>query len=418
MTTPLVFKLPSYSLDISKYKSDILITKRINEPLMSYGFHYFVNRTKDYMKITDNLETKNEFYYVVNPFEENINNYEKDINTLSKDFLKKNEPDIQNREFYKIWEILSMFDVAKNNTSAVISDNPTSIIQAILKYRQKYFNSTNDTIYSVSNHEKTKEQKKFMGYYKDSVKPHKTYAQSTSKRYKGKDTGNIKEVKTITNFKNSIDKVDLVIGGTDMKFKNRLYMEQEAYDLIFAEIISALRVQKDGGSFVLRMFSTMTELSNKFLLILCSVYSEVYVYKPFTSRLSDDEKYIICKGFKSGNVTKIIDNMEKVLSQMNTDNFVNDIYTELELPTDFKNTMVYTNIMIGNHQQIMINKIVNYIKSNNYFGEDYHNYREEQIKANKFWTDTFFSDKINNSIITDRVKYNESEIKLFMENLQ
>ena len=43
----------------------------------------------------------------------------------------------------------------------------------------------------------------------------------------------------------------------------------------------------------------------------------------------------------------------------------------------------YLNISIANKQQIMINKIVKYIKENNYYGEKYHNYRNDQIESTK-----------------------------------
>jgi hypothetical protein len=49
----------------------------------------------------------------------------------------------------------------------------------------------------------------------------------------------------------------------------------------------------------------------------------------------------------------------------------------------------------------------------------YHNYREQQIKANKWWIENFFTEKLNekNAIIKDIVKYNESEINLFVKKL-
>ena len=43
----------------------------------------------------------------------------------------------------------------------------------------------------------------------------------------------------------------------------------------------------------------------------------------------------------------------------------------------------------------MINNLVVYIKSNNYFGDMYHNYRDKQISANKWWISNFLTDKYN-----------------------
>ena len=55
--------------------------------------------------------------------------------------------------------------------------------------------------------------------------------------------------------------------------------------------------------------------------------------------------------------------------------------------------MKLINIEMINKQQITINKIVTFIKNNNYFGEDYHNYKDNQDKNNLFWKNTFYGDK-------------------------
>ncbi len=67
----------------------------------------------------------------------------------------------------------------------------------------------------------------------------------------------------------------------------------------------------------------------------------------------------------------------------------------------------------------MINNLIVYIKSNNYFGDSYHNYRDLQIKANKWWISNFFTEKLNekSTLVKDIIRYNESEINLFVKKL-
>ena len=48
---------------------------------------------------------------------------------------------------------------------------------------------------------------------------------------------------------------------------------------------------------------------------------------------------------------------------------------------------------IANNQQIMINRIITYIDGNNYYGEEYHNFKNESVKATKWWNGRFFKDK-------------------------
>jgi hypothetical protein len=107
------------------------------------------------------------------------------------------------------------------------------------------------------------------------------------------------------------------------------------------------------------------------------------------------------------------------LKHCESKDFINDIFPEFILKDEDLNIFKYININIANTQQIMINNLVVYIKSNNYFGDAYHNYREQQIKANKWWIDTFFTEKLNekNTLVKETCKYNDSEINLFTKRL-
>ena len=66
---------------------------------------------------------------------------------------------------------------------------------------------------------------------------------------------------------------------------------------------------------------------------------------------------------------------------MNTNKHIDDIYTNMQINSNFLNVVKFINIDLINKQQIAINKIVTFIKNNNYFGEDYHNYKDNQNKA-------------------------------------
>jgi len=56
------------------------------------------------------------------------------------------------------------------------------------------------------------------------------------------------------------------------------------YRLFWAETIIALSTQKEGGSFVLKVHDILTKFTVDMLAILSTYYSEVYLYKPKTSR--------------------------------------------------------------------------------------------------------------------------------------
>ncbi len=436
--TPFIFKLKKDdNINNAFTDNKIIITSNILQPFFSLGFHSFIHRTKNAMSITNKLETKNKFYYIVNPFEQSINDYQDDIEHYADIFL--NKPNILSRAFYKMWEILYTFDIASKDKMimAGIAEGPGSFIQAFVEFREKYFNNLNnsDKIYGLTintndginiNRNMVDSINKRYNNMIDIIDQKSTSGlrtgseNSKSKKKVNEIDGDVTNIKTIKYLKDYMqnNKADLVTADGGFEWKNENYQEQEAYILILGEIISALTIQANGGTFVLKVFETFTPITIKLIYILASFYEDIYVYKPFFSRATNSEKYIICKGFKGADNDKI-KFLEDTLTKCKTDKFINEIFTNYTINDENLNMFKYINIEIANTQQIMINNLVVYIKSNNYFGDAYHNYREQQIKANKWWINTFFTDKLNekNTLVKETCKYNDSEINLFMKKL-
>jgi len=257
----------------------------------------------------------------------------------------------------------------------------------------------------------------------------KTYSKQKAEKLKSRSDGDITQVKTISLFKKDISKskkyADLVTADGGFDWEDENYQEQEAYQLILGEMIAALRVQNEDGSFVLKLFETFTTTSIKMIYLLSSFYKEVYICKPLFSRESNSEKYLICKGFKydqkkdKKSLDFKIGKLEYILENISSEMYLQDIFPDLELPEDFLNQFRYINIEIANKQQIMINKIVVYIKENNYFGDKYHEYRNSQIDATKWWINNFYTEKYNNpeKNLNEIVSFNEQEEKQFYKKL-
>ena len=130
---PFIFKLNN--LDVSNIydSTDVIKSSNINQPLFSLGFHSFIHRTKSAMAITEKLETKNKFYYVVNPFEQSINDYKEDIEHISDTFL--NNPQILSRAFYKMWEMLYIFDIGKSsNKESMTMVGLAKVLEVLFKH--------------------------------------------------------------------------------------------------------------------------------------------------------------------------------------------------------------------------------------------------------------------------------------------
>ena len=345
MYQPFVFKLPSVTLDsktVTSDKDNVEMSNVKPYPLFTMGFHSFLHRTRNSMDITKNLQTKTEFYYVVNPFENKISNYEDDLISSTKTYLKaKNE---YSNDFQKLWEILFAFDIASNNQTIQIVGND-ELEECVKLFKEK------------------------------------TSASSSKDKFISD-----KEVKS--------GSCDLIINNYKKKVDDNNYIEQESYQELIETIISIMKNLSDKGSVVLQIYDTFTIPTIKLIYILQSCFDEAYIYKPYMSRNSDNEKYLILKKFKSTK-SEVIKGLESANKNMENKKYLIDIFPELVLPKDYLNTIKYTNIRLINNQQIMINEIIKYIKENNYFGDKYHLFRDKQIESTKWWIGNFYPPSVN-----------------------
>jgi 23S rRNA U2552 (ribose-2'-O)-methylase RlmE/FtsJ len=432
--TPFIYKVPNLDINNIFKNNDVHISTNISQPLFSLGFHSFIHRTKSAMEITKKIETEKEFYYIVNPFEHIINDYSNDIEHESDVFL--NKPNIQSRDFYKIWEILYLFDLAneKKMTMVALADGIGNCIHPFIEFREKYFDPSKDTIHGINN----SINKDLVESINDKYENMLNMPKSSSSKKKGDKLNLTKEdissinitPKILGYLKNNVNanaKANLVTADGELKieWENENYREQESYSLILGEIIAAINVQEKDGNFVLKIFESFTHATIKLIYLLTGFYNDVYIYKPYFSRATSSEKYLVCKGFKfnssNDELNKKIKYLEDTYKKAESKNlFINDIFPEFILTNEYLNIFKYININIANVQQIMINNLVVYIKSNNYFGDAYHNYRDLQIKANKWWIENFFTDKLNDkaSLIKETVKYNDSELNIFSKKIE
>lgn len=337
MYNPFIFELDTVSnINIKgESKEDVILSSTISYPLFSLGFNHFLHPVKsDFNLIKKKLETKNQFYYIVNPFELTITNYEDTILNQTKIYLKSKKD--FTRTFYKMWELLFLFDIGNKKTlSYHIMSSGTDIEEAITLFRDKFI------------------------------------------------SGSCKESKT---------NVDLIICDEQNinTEEDTRFEEQESYLLIIKEIIKALSCNNKDGHFVLRIFESFTNTTIKLIYLVSSFYEEVFLYKPYFSRLSDSERYIIFKKFKVDKPPAIVKTLEKILNSVDNKKYIYDILPDLVVPSTYYDWYKFINIKIANNQQNNINMMLTYIKENNYYGEKYHTFRENTIEATLWWVSNFF----------------------------
>ena len=103
------------------------------------------------------------------------------------------------------------------------------------------------------------------------------------------------------------NKMDIVTadGGFDFSVDFN-HQESMATQLVLCEVFYALAIQKPGGSFILKIFDVFHKATVDILYILSYYYNNVSIMKPYTSRIANSEKYVVCQGFKIADSTQII----------------------------------------------------------------------------------------------------------------
>ena len=436
---PMIIEIEKPKENIFDEEADIKFSTNIDYSRFSYGFHHFIHANKNKMEILKQFEGKKKVYLVMNDFERYIDNYDKSIGDETKNYFNLGKkPDVLSRAFYKLWEILCMFDlIDKKNpkfVSAHLAEGPGSFIQATMFYRDyvcKKDLSKNDKYYAVTLHSEDagvyivpEMEQKFVDYY-EHEKPqrffmHKTYTKQVAGGNNDKDNGDITDPKTIKLFGGQMsEKAHLITGDGGFEWANENIQEQEAFKLILSQIVAATKLQAHGGNFVCKFFETFSTTSAKLISMLTQLYNHVYFVKPLTSRSSNSEKYAVCMGFKFSEkdneykkITKKLDHLLELSHKSGNMKMV-DLFTSYHIPQSISSLLIQLNTTIANRQLKSINEIVSFIKAQNFYGDQYQERREQQIVATQFWLKTFYPNRDN----TEESEKNITNMKKYSLNI-
>lgn len=377
---PVVFTLPDNIENIFKYNEKPNFSIDIDYPKFSLGFQHYIHQSKTKMEITKEFEGKKKVFNVINKFEINIDDYSDDIATTSKKYFNISKtPDILNNSFFKLWEILLTFDIVDikedNFVSVHLSDRDGSFAQATMFYR--------DTFCDEKKNISKNDQYHIITHYDENLNHIDKIDSSVMKQFTTKRV-------QLTVPKS---KADLVTSNGGVHWDNDNVQEQEALPLIISQIIMAAKHQKDGGNFVCKLYESFTNMTTKIIAILNSFYNKVHIIKPLTSRASKSEKFAVCMDFKSkskdnNDKIKKLENILEMTFNNKGKNLV-DIFPDFMISNEFKTTMILMNTEIANKQFIAINLIIDFIKKQNYRGDEYNNRREMQINSSKYWINNF-----------------------------
>jgi 23S rRNA U2552 (ribose-2'-O)-methylase RlmE/FtsJ len=107
---PFIFQLPSTKIELVNESKIVYSTSSINaQPLFKYGFHHYINQSKDKLVILNNADLKGKtFYDIVENFNDDTPNYENNVKKNNKKYIGIDV----NRDKLELWEILSLFGLS------------------------------------------------------------------------------------------------------------------------------------------------------------------------------------------------------------------------------------------------------------------------------------------------------------------
>ena len=162
--------------------------------------------------------------------------------------------------------------------------------------------------------------------------------------------------------------------------------------------------QKKNGISIIKIGAIYNKPILDIIYILTSMYYKVYIIKPNSSNIGNDERYIICKNFIFNNA--IFDYLHKLKFLLNNKNniIINkeniENLVEGPLPYYFINKIEESNIIIGQQKIEFINHVIDIIK-NKVKDDKLENIKKNNIHKCIQWCEKYkipynkFVDKIN-----------------------
>lgn len=97
-----------------------------------------------------------------------------------------------------------------------------------------------------------------------------------------------------TSFDKGVAKMVTADGATDMDHGK---LEEAHFPLLMAQTRLAFHCLREGGDFVVKFFEGMDRKTQDWIAYMTTRFQETSIVKPFSSRPTNSERYLICRGF-------------------------------------------------------------------------------------------------------------------------
>ena len=373
-----IYSLPRINNNIIQKDIKIKFTDNKPDNFISKTLSFYLNKVKARIdKYSIEWDT----------FKKITNNYEYIHTSMpnSKYSVSKIKP--LSRAFYKLVEICNTFDLLekyndKNIITFHLAEGPGGFIEATNYIRK----NEDDKYFAITLIDE--ENDNIPGWKKSGLFFRKNKHINIERGVEGRgdlyNPENYKHYKRV--FKNKVDFIT-ADGGFDFSidFNNQ---ENMAIRLIFTEVIYALSMQKKGGSFVIKLFDTFLKSSIDIIYLLCTMYNNISICKPYTSRIANSERYIICSDFKYENIDHLFNKFYTLLKILNHpsmhSSFIKSIL-DIKYPYKFKQMIEEINSIIGGQQIENIQTTIRFIENKERRGEKIQQRKNNNIQKCVSW---------------------------------
>tara|TARA_B100000214_G_C23907128_1_gene599420 strand:+ start:99 stop:977 length:879 start_codon:yes stop_codon:yes gene_type:complete len=197
--------------------------------------------------------------------------------TLTEPIINKKNKPVCSKAFYKMEEIIQSCVLPPPKTSFHICEAPGGFVQAV--------NDQYDTLekwYATSISDGIQFKTDLLDLKKGEI-------------LKPDLKGDILE----KSVRDSFDmKVDLVTADGAFLDEDHNSIEQTNYVLLASETDIALKCLNPGGIFVCKFFEGMETRTQILIALLTNCFENVSIIKPKSSKITNSERYIVCRGFE------------------------------------------------------------------------------------------------------------------------
>ncbi len=273
---------------------------------------------------------------------------------------------IPSRAYYKLWEIIQKFTDAfnapKSQNILNLCENPAGFTKALIDFRKQPGDKYN--IVSLKDGIKVSSPllKKYGVSGPKTTKSNDSASKTQNQQVKTTDLDIIKSdslKKLIAMYKKSPANIITADGGIKLP-DGQFDEEREMGVLKFSEVVTALSCQEIGGTFVLKLFDSCSQLIVDLIYIIYNSYTDVSIYKPETSRPASSERYLIAINFK-GVDKKLLESLYKIFDEKPV--YISRIFDWKQLFPDktFLNLIKTINQRLQNNQMKKIREMIEMI---------------------------------------------------------